>query len=402
MDKATNMVRKECRKINFSIWLFVLGNIFFLTISAFFTWYGCVCVHKFFTQWHLHSWEKWSVLIGLGGIVLFFQIISSLFQKGNIPKKYTQIDNKSHPSLFVIIDEIKNKLGLSKNFRVFLTDNVSASIFVLPDIQNMVRMPERFVAIGAPLIKNMTEEELKAVLFHEFAHITQSEISQTARASSIGLFAQSFLSERIEYNSKYGPGNLTLSLMVFYYQYIDFLCRYIKKHYELLADELEYRADSVAIQYIEPETLANALLHIVQMSGETDIPTSIKKRIERMGIALTIQKEKEQAKSNKSKILIHLPHRKHFIPWVDHQYSILLKGKDIGEGNLIKGFTIEKDVLPDVYTIEFSSHISTLESKPYTFETDAGSVYHIELDYKYNFRKMSYTIFCQHMKIYSL
>lgn len=388
--------------IKHSIWFFVLGNVFFLTICAAIAWYGCICVRKFFTQWHLQSWEKWSILIGLGGIVLFFQIIISLFQKGNIPKGYREINSTSHPLLFGMIDGIRNQLKISNPIRVFLTDKVSASIFVLPDIQNMIRKPERFLSIGTSLVSSLSEEELKAVLLHEFAHVTQDEINDTGRASSIGLFAKSFLSERIEYKASNGPGNLTLFLLVIYYQFIESLCRYAKRHYERLADELEFEADEIALQHTEPQTLAKALLHIINLSGETEIPASIKKRIERMGVDSSMGRETHTAETNTAKLFIHLAHRKHFIPWVDYTYSLLLNGKDIGEGNFIKGFTIEKDVLPNVYTIEVSSYITTFESRPYSFEVDAGFVYHIELDYKYSFKKTKYIIFCQEMNVYNL
>lgn len=397
--KRENVVKKESRTIKRSILIFVVGNIFFLSICVAFIWYGGICVHKFFTKWYLHDWEKLCILIGLGGLVLFFQIVSCFFQKGNIPKKYREIACDTHPRLFSIIDEIYQLLNISKPIRVFLVDTASASIFVLPDIQNMIKIPERFLAIGNTLIEILTEKELKAILLHEFAHITQDEINETARAASIGLFANSFLSERIELNVNNGPGNLTQFMMAWYYSFMDYLCRHIKRHNEVLIDELEYEADRITIQYIEPQTFANALLHVIQLSKE-EVPISVKKRIERMGGVLPTKKANTLI-NNKAGLRIHLAHRKHFTPWFDFKYSILLNGKDIGEGNLVKGFTIEKDVPPGLYTIEIASYISTCSSKPYTLEADAGYVYHIELDYKHIFWKAKYVVFCKKMKVFN-
>lgn len=396
MNNKTNaIVRRENRILKSSIVIFIIGNVFFLSSSAAIAYYGGMCVHKFFTLWHLQSWEKWSVLIGIGGAVLFFQIILSFFQKGEMPKGYKEISDSSHPALFCLIKDIQSRLNITKQTRVFLTDKVNASIFVLPDIRNMVINPNRFLSIGNSLIANLSEHELRAVLFHEFAHFCQEEINGTARANSIGLFARSFLSERIEYNSNNGPGNLTLFLMVFYYLFLDYLCQFIRRHYEKLVDELEYEADDIAIHNVNPVILCDALIHINRLSGEEAVPESIKKRIERMGVRLPL--EKKTSEMNVAKIRIRLSHRKHFIPWVDYTYSLLLNGKDIGNGNFIKGFIIEKNIIPDVYTLEVSSYISTFDSKPHTFEAIAGFVYDIDLDYKYVLRKSKYVVFCQNM-----
>ena len=400
MNKTDAIVRRENRMIKSSIILFIIGNVFFLSVSAAIAYYGGVCVYKFFTQWHLQSWEKWSILIGLGGIALFIQILFSFFQKSKMPKGYIEISSSSHPALFGLIKEIQSQLKISKSIRVFLTDKVTVSVFVLPDIKNIVTKPNRFLSIGRPLIENLTEEELRAVLYHEFAHVCQEEINDTARASSIGLFARSFLSERIEYNNKCGPGNLTLFLMVFYYLFLDHLCRFIKRHYEKLVDELEYEADDIAIHNVAPEILCDALIHINRLSGEKTVPVSIKKRIKRMGVRLPSEKKANEI--NLAKMRIRLANRKHFMPWIDYTYSLLLNGKDIGNGNFIKGFSIDKNIIPDVYTLETSSYISTLDSKPFTFEAVAGFEYNIDLDYKYVFWELKYVVFCQNMNVNKL
>ncbi|MCH5312192.1 MAG: M48 family metalloprotease [Prevotella sp.] len=398
-EERKNVVKKESRKIKLSILIFVIGNIVFLSACVASVWYGGICIYKFFTKWYLHDWEKFCVLIGFGGLILFFQIIIELFQKGNVPKRYKEISNNTHSELFSIIDNVRQLLNISKPIRVFLVDTASASIFVLPDVQNIIKKPERFLVIGNLLIENLTEEELKAILLHEFAHIVQDEINDTARASSIGLFANSFLSERIEFNANYGPGSLTQTMMILYYAFMDYLCRHIKRHSELLTDELEYEADRIVLQYIGPQIFADALLHIIKLSGKVEIPLSVRKRIERLGVALPAKQEKSS--TNGAKIHIHLAHRRHFTPLVDFKYSILLNGKDIGEGNLIKGFTIEKDITHGLYTIEVASYISTLSLKPYIFEADAGYTYHIELDYKHLFWRGWYVVFCKEMKVFN-
>lgn len=397
-------VRAECRKINFSTCLFIIVTILFLIICSFFAWYGFCCIQKFFTQWSLKSWEKWSVLIGLGGAVLFIQIIAELFEKGRLPDKYNEITKLSHPGLFELIDEVRHKLNVTRDIHVFLTSDASASIFVLPDVQNLVRNPERYLSVGSPLIMNLPRNELLAVLYHEFAHLSQESINVTSRAASTGMFANSFLKERIDYNAKYGPGNMTLTLMVFYYSFLDRLCRYIKKHYEVLSDELEFEADKVATQYVKPDDLCQALVHMVKLAGGNGVPYSIKKRIECMvgDKSLLSRFIPNNTGNETAKIFISLSPRKHFLPWVDFSYPILLNGKDIGEGNFLKGFSIEREAHPDLYTIDIGSYISTVDSNPYTFEADAGYCYHIELDYKYSLLKTKYTIFCDKMKVSNL
>ena len=394
MKKISDIMKRESRYIKRSILLFILGNVFFLAITGFTTVMGGMYIHKFFTEWYVQSWEKYIVIIGFGGFFLFVKILYVYFKKGEIPNGYKEISKASHPSLFQLIEDILKQLKITKQIRVFLTNENSSSIFVLSGIKNMVIKPERFLAIGNILIENMTNEELKAILIHELVHFRQDEIDEISRVTSIGLFADTFLSSRIEHS------DATWLYMYLYYDFMDKLCRYIKKHYTQLADELEYEADKIAIRYIDSKIYASALLHLVKLSGKTEMPVSIMTRIERIGVYVKSGKNTKEAKKH-AKIIIHLSHRKHFAPWVDHKYSLLLNGKDIGDGNLIKGFTIEKDVLPDVYTLEIYSYISKFDSKPYTFEVDASCIYQIELDYKCNFRKMKYIVFCQEVRVIS-
>ena len=397
MNEDNETLKSEGRKIVLSTFLFVIIIILILSLCAVSVWYGSSCVGKFFTQWHLQSWEKYGVLIGIGGFVLFFQIILSLFDKGNIPPGYKLITEFSHPEPFVIIKEIKNKLGVTKNVPVFLTNNISASVFVLPQIQNLFKKPERYISVGQPLIDNLSKEELQAVLFHEFAHFSQGTIDSTSRAASIGLFANSFLSEKIELKASAGPGNLTLSLNILFYTLLDYLCRFIKKHYDRIYEELEYEADKKAIQHVKPEILSNALIHIERLMGNKNVPYPILKRIELMGGHYVL----DNSESKTARICISLYRRRRMIPLVDSSYPVLLNGKTIGKGNYLKSFTIEKEVPPNLYTVDVTSYISTLVSKPFTFEANAGFVYHIELDFKHSFIKANYSFFCRKINVYN-
>ena len=119
-----------------------------------------------------------------------------------------------------------------------------------------------------------------------------------------------------------------------------------------------------------------------------------------MGVRLPSEKKANEI--NLAKMRIRLANRKHFMPWIDYTYSLLLNGKDIGNGNFIKGFSIDKNIIPDVYTLETSSYISTLDSKPFTFEAVAGFEYNIDLDYKYVFWELKYVVFCQNMNVNKL
>lgn len=396
MYDNNKLLKSESRKILLSTFLFVIIIVLILSLCAVSVWYGSSCFLKFFTQWHLRSWEKYIILIGIGGFVLFFQIILSLFEKGTIPHGYKLITESSHPELFVMIKEVKRKLGITNIIPVFLTNDISASVFVLPQIRNLFKKPERYISVGQPLIEHLSKEELQAVLFHEFAHFSQRTIDNTSRAASIGLFANSFLSEKIELKASAGPGNFTLSLSILFYTLLDYLCRYIKKHYDCIYEELEYEADKEAIQHVKSEILCNTLIHIEHLRGNNNVPNSIVKRIALMGGHYT-------SDSNESKtatICISLYRRRRLIPLVDATYQVLLNGKSIGNGNYKKSFTIEKEVPPNLYTIEVYSYISTLESKPFTLEANAGFVYHIELDFKHSFIKANYSFFCGKMNVY--
>ncbi len=85
----------------------------------------------------------------------------------------TEVTRIEEPAIFQMIEAIVKKLGTGFPKRVYFSASVNASVFYDSGFWSMFLPVRKNLEIGVGLINSVTEQELKAILSHEFGHFSQ-------------------------------------------------------------------------------------------------------------------------------------------------------------------------------------------------------------------------------------
>ncbi len=109
---------------------------------------------------------KLVILIG----ILVAVVLKSLWVKLEAPCGL-QLTAHAFPRLFEVIDEIRQATGAPRAHKVLMTDELNASIVQVPRL-GMFGWQENYLILGLPLMQLLSVSEFKAVLAHEFGHLS--------------------------------------------------------------------------------------------------------------------------------------------------------------------------------------------------------------------------------------
>ncbi|MEI7834389.1 MAG: M48 family metallopeptidase [bacterium] len=82
-----------------------------------------------------------------------------------------QLPRGMAPRLFQLLDQLARQFQIPKLSGVYLEPNFSAGVVSLPTL-GMIARHRHYLTIGLPLLHVLNAEQLKAVLAHEFAHVS--------------------------------------------------------------------------------------------------------------------------------------------------------------------------------------------------------------------------------------
>ena len=199
-------------------------------------------------------------IISLAGGLLLWEMIKSFRFKTSLPKTFKPITEEEYPALFDIINEVTTTLHLSPIRKVYISPDATAAVFIQPQLRNLIFEPKRNLVVGLGFLTQMDDDEIRAMLFHEFGHYAQEEMRNSISVYTIGQFSRSFVS--IKELKKQGSWEMQLKLQLLLFTYFEiWICNRINKAYSKLAKQMEYDADDVAVKYVGASTLQRALLH---------------------------------------------------------------------------------------------------------------------------------------------
>ena len=124
--------------------------------------------------------------------------------------------------------------------------------------------------VGLGFLTQMDDDEIRAMLYHEFGHYIQEEMKNSISVYTIGQFSKSFVS--IKELKKQGTWETQMKLQLLLFTYFAiWICNRINKAYSRLAKQMEYDADDVAVKYVGASTLQRALLHAACIRYNYDV-----------------------------------------------------------------------------------------------------------------------------------
>ncbi|MEZ0453879.1 M48 family metallopeptidase [Sphingobacterium thalpophilum] len=212
-------------------------------------------------------------LIASGLTILFFLLKFVFAQTKTDTSHLTAITAQDEPQLFALIDEIVNEVDTSFPKKVFLSHDVNASVFYDSTFWSMFLPIRKNLQIGMGLINVVTQQELKAILAHEFGHFSQRSMKLMSYVYHVNqiiynmLYKNEALDNTFEkWGNVSGYSAIFIGISVFIIQQIQnilkYLYEYINLNYLALSREMEFHADEIAAHVAGSKALADSLLRL--------------------------------------------------------------------------------------------------------------------------------------------
>lgn len=235
-------LRDKSARIRKYVHWYVLGCVGIVLFALLFIWLG---VMKFI-GWDLPTPL---IILSIGGIWLLWDITKSWSYKTNLPKNFRKVQASELPRLFGLVTSVTKELNIYSVSYIYLCPDPFAAVFIRPSFRNVfTSRPKLELVIGLGFLTQLSDSEIKTILYHEFGHYCQNSIRETASVYRIGQFARMFLADRKAYDSS-TIGNQMKAQIALFASYTIVFVHLIQKEYTGLSELMEFEADDVAARY---------------------------------------------------------------------------------------------------------------------------------------------------------
>lgn len=244
------------QQINKLVMIYIIGCCCFVLVALASLWFGYYVI-----RYHdVHELPVQLTIISLAGGLLLWEMIKAFRFQTSLPNTFKPITEQEYPELFKIINEVTTTLNLSSIRKVYICPDATAAVFIQPQLHNILFEPKKNLVIGLGFLTQMDDDEIRAMLYHEFGHYVQAEMKNSISVYTIGQFSRSFVS--IKELKKQGTWEIQMKMQLLLFTYFAiWICNRINQAYSQLAKQMEYDADDVAVTYVGASTLQRALLH---------------------------------------------------------------------------------------------------------------------------------------------
>lgn len=219
-----------------------------------------------------------TLMLGAGlagtGIFVFFFIIKFLFKKHINDRSYlTEIKRSDEPEFFKMIDDIVKEAETNFPKKVYLSNDVNASVFYDSSFWSMFFPIQKNLTIGLGLINTTTKQELKAILSHEFGHFSQRSMKVGSYVYNVNQIIFNLVNDDESYRNSIekfasfsGYFTIFASLAIFFTSKIQWVLAkmysYVNIRHMALSREMEFHADEVAANIAGSISLEESLLRL--------------------------------------------------------------------------------------------------------------------------------------------
>ena len=194
----------------------------------------------------------------LGAVILFgggWAAIKSLIV--NLPPPEGRVVTRAEvPVLFAVLDDLQKQLRSASFHQVLIVDECNAMVGQQPRL-GVLGWSRNYLMIGLPLMDGLSRDEMRAVLAHEFAHLSRdhgrfSHWLYRLRRSWEEIFKQ--LSQPRTHGEITGRTFVT--------KYLDWFWPKFNAHAFVLSRSNEYEADEQAGRIAGKQAMASALVRL--------------------------------------------------------------------------------------------------------------------------------------------
>ena len=266
--------KKAQKKSIFWIFIFLLTLILSVLISlAIFV--ACVVggFTIFFAKPMLATGVLGAGLLVLGSLIVYynFKFIVGIFKQYD--KNGVEIVEEDYPELFQLIKETADNVGVKYPKKVFINDQINASVTYSNQIQSLIFPTRKNLTIGLGLLHAVSKNELKGIIAHEFGHFSQKSMiigSHAGNASRVMydiIYSNDAVRNDVDSISQMNAFIGIISGGAIFYtkiigKVLSLIYTQLDHHNMALSREMEFHADQIATNIVGIETMSMPLLRI--------------------------------------------------------------------------------------------------------------------------------------------
>lgn len=270
---STNF-RKHARKTIFSIVVFAVSYVALLLLSIGITVGFTLLGVLIFAAKPMFLTAVLCLGLFASGLTILFFLLKFVFASTKVDTGHlTQIYEQDEPQLFALIHEVVNEVDTSFPKKVFLSHDVNASVFYDSSFWSMFLPIRKNLQIGVGMVNAVTQQELKAILAHEFGHFSQRSMKVGSYVYHVNQIIYNMLYKNESLDNMFEKwGNISgysaifIGISVFIIQQIQHILKhlyeYVNLNYLALSREMEFHADEIAAHVAGSQALADSLLRL--------------------------------------------------------------------------------------------------------------------------------------------
>lgn len=220
----------------------------------------------FFTAMYWTDWQG-KLVCGLAGVVILFGggwvALRALLVRVP-PPEGRLLTREEVPQLFSLLDDLQQQLRSAPFHQVLLVDECNAAVVQVPRL-GVLGWSRNYLLLGLPLLDGLSRDEVRAVLAHEFAHLSRehgrlSHWLYRLRRSWEEVFSQL---SRPQIRGEVSMRPLAV-------KYLDWFWPRFNAHAFVLSRSNEYEADAQAARVAGQDHIASSLVRLRFLSRQLD------------------------------------------------------------------------------------------------------------------------------------
>src|SRR5262245_21021328 len=212
--------------------------------------------------------------VGLAALFLaVFMLKGVFFVRRGGSESRIEITRDQQPRLFAFLDDLADRAQAPRPHKVFLSPFVNAAVFYDVSPLNLIVPSKKNIEIGLALVNALSLGEFRAVLAHEFGHVTQASMvvgqwASIAEQVAAALVARRdaldrFLDGLSRIDIRIAWIGWLLSLIVWSIRsLVDTAFGLVLRLQRALQREMEFHADLVAVSLTGSDAIVHALLRL--------------------------------------------------------------------------------------------------------------------------------------------
>ncbi|BCX48362.1 peptidase M48 [Haloferula helveola] len=194
---------------------------------------------------------KLGLIIGVVFGALFLSIVKGLWVKMS-PPDGIPLKKQDAPELFALLDQLREQVAPVKFNSVLVNGDFNAAVVQVPRL-GIFGFYRSYLLLGLPLLQTLGTDEFKAVLAHEFAHLSNRDGSSGSWLYRIRRSWEQMISNVAESG---GRGSFALR------PFVSWFWPRFNAHAFVLSRLQEYRADALGAEFAGTEAMGRALQRI--------------------------------------------------------------------------------------------------------------------------------------------